>query len=99
MRSLKVGGTLVFRIPNASGIFGASTFYGDITHELFLTRSSMEQILRLASIDNYLILESDPLPYGLFGFIRSLLWRIFIRPAVSVVKFIESGYFDRNLVI
>lgn len=75
-RILKPGGTLFVHTPNASGIFGDHVRYGDITHEISFTSTSMRQLMLTVGFENISSFEDKPVPHGLKSTIRAIIWAV-----------------------
>ena len=75
-RVLKPCGRIVVHVPNAEGIFGSRIRYGDLTHELAFTSSSIRQLLKTIGFNQIQCYEDKPIPHGLRSGIRYLLWEI-----------------------
>ncbi|MFG1200980.1 class I SAM-dependent methyltransferase [Xanthobacter aminoxidans] len=73
-RILKPGGKIFVHTPNASGIFGGSIRYGDITHEISFTATSMRQLLRTVGFEKVSSFEDKPIPHGLKSTVRAIIW-------------------------
>ncbi|WP_272501886.1 class I SAM-dependent methyltransferase [Salinibacter ruber] len=74
-RVLRSGGTCLVHVPNALGLFGMRVRYGDLTHELAFTPSTMNQLFNtvgFSDVDCY-----ECIPGGRF---RGPLWKIGILP-------------------
>lgn len=74
--SLKPGGRLVFQVPNAESPFGNRIRYGDFTHELAFTPSSVSQLSRVLGFSEVKIYPVEPVVFGLKSFIRLILWKL-----------------------
>lgn len=104
--NLKDGGLLLLRVPNAqSPFFGSCYRYGDITHKISFTRSSITQCLLASgfSLDNICVYSTSHrygLIYYIGYFIRKLVEKIF-----CLVLFLYIGnqafktIFTPNLVV
>ena len=75
-RILKPNGIIFIHTPNASGIFGDSIRYGDITHEISFTATSMRQLLRTVGFEKVSSFEDKPIPHGLKSTIRAIIWAV-----------------------
>jgi len=73
-RILAPGGRLIVHVPNGEGLFPGAVLYGDLTHELAFTRSSLRQLAGTASFGVLAVKEEAPIVHGLFSLIRSLIW-------------------------
>ena len=94
-RALKPGGNWLINVPNAESPFFGRVRYGDITHELAFTRTSMTQLLSVAGFDRVACYENDPTPHGPASIVRWILWRLF-RAGMLVYIVAETG--DRRAV-
>src|SRR5688500_15139668 len=74
--SLKAGGVLVFQVPNAESPFGSRIRYGDITHELAFTASSISQLMHLAGFRDTRIYPVEPAVYGAVSLARVMAWKV-----------------------
>lgn len=93
MRILKPGGKIVSHVPNAAGLFGSLVRYGDLTHELAFTPSSMGQLFRAVGFECVRCFEDRPVPKGLKSLVRYILWEVgtfFLR----VLYVSETARFD-----
>ena len=73
-------GIVVIHVPNASGIFGMTIRYGDLTHELAFTPKSIRQLLNTFDYKKIEITEDKPIIHGMFSFFRYLIWQILTLP-------------------
>jgi SAM-dependent methyltransferase len=60
-RVLKPGGRAILHIPNAEGIFGARIRFGDLTHEMAFTTSSIRQALHTCGFPRVQCFEDAPI--------------------------------------
>ncbi len=74
-RVLAPGGRLILHLPNAEGIFCGSILYGDMTHEMAFTRSSLRQLAGACGFRVIAFKEELPIAHGLVSFCRLLIWR------------------------
>jgi SAM-dependent methyltransferase len=96
-RVLRQGGRWIVHVPNAEGPFGARIRYGDFTHELAFTRSSLTQLLKASGFVSVQCYEDEPVPHGIRSVVRFLLWKI-IRTGLLFYIAVETGAFDRGAV-
>jgi len=76
LSSLKDNGRMILQVPNATSPFFGSIRYGDFTHEIAFTISSISQILNFVGFSD---IEFYPVyrPVGsLKSIIRYLLWKV-----------------------
>lgn len=96
-RVLRSGGRWIIHVPNGEGPFGARVRYGDFTHELAFTRTSMAQFLRASGFANVQCHEDQPVPHGMKSALRFLLWNV-IRAGLLFYIAVETGAVDRSAV-
>ncbi|MCB0575806.1 MAG: class I SAM-dependent methyltransferase [Saprospiraceae bacterium] len=99
--SLKPGGCFIIQSPNGEGLFHTSIFYGDFTHEIAFTRSSLNQICRSIGFNNVRCQPTGPVPKGIKSGMRWALWQLVVLN-IRLLKTIEtgsgSGIFTQNLI-
>jgi len=88
--ALAPGGVLIMQTPNGQGLFSNQVVYGDLTHLTIFIPESFQQLFRLWGFDDFRFVETGPVPDGLKGRLRVVLWRLITRMA-SVARMIESG--------
>ena len=96
-RVLKPGGRWVIHAPNGESPFFATVRYGDFTHELAFTRTSLDQLLRASGFARVECFEDRPVPHGLKSFVRLMLWRV-MRAVLVLYLAVETGALDRRAV-
>jgi 2-polyprenyl-3-methyl-5-hydroxy-6-metoxy-1,4-benzoquinol methylase len=74
--ALKPGGALWLLTDNAQSPFANVTRYGDFTHEIGLTPTSMRQVLTAAGFEVVSIRGVHICPATAGGFVRKWIWRI-----------------------
>lgn len=90
-RVLKPGGRLILHVPNAEGIFGARIRFGDITHEMAFTTSSIRQALRTCGFSRVECFEDTPIGSSfLSNAVRKTIW-LFGTAAFRLLYAAESG--------
>lgn len=75
-RVLRSGGKCVLHVPNAEGLFGMRVRYGDLTHELAFTPTSMRQLLAVLGFEQIRSYEDKPHGRNINGIVRHLVWEI-----------------------
>lgn len=73
-KKLSDTGKIILHIPNAEGIFGMRIRYGDLTHEVSFTPSSINQLFNTFGFKKTNIVEDKPLIYSISSFIRRMVW-------------------------
>jgi 2-polyprenyl-3-methyl-5-hydroxy-6-metoxy-1,4-benzoquinol methylase len=101
VRVLRPGGRILAHVPNATGIFGSAIRYGDLTHEVAFTASSIRQLFKTVGFRDVRCYEDKPIPHGVKSFGRALLWS-FGTIGFRLLYAAETGNFDcilsQNLV-
>jgi 2-polyprenyl-3-methyl-5-hydroxy-6-metoxy-1,4-benzoquinol methylase len=92
--SMKDGGRAIFQVPNGQGIFVGQILWGDMTHLTIFTPESLTQILTMNGFTEIVIKETGPIPRGIVGCLRTILWKG-IRGAAYFAKRIETGKAQR----
>jgi len=98
-RVLKKDGTIITHQPNAESPFGNSIRYGDFTHELAFTRSSISQLFLSSGFSGIKSYEDKPIAHGLKSKTRRVLWDILVRPLYKFFLIVESGGVDKDIVL
>lgn len=88
--SLKNSGKIIIQVPNAESPFFGRIRYGDFTHEIAFTMSSLSQLLRMIGFTEIGFYPIEPLIYGLKSFVRFVLWKI-IEAYFKFLLFVELG--------
>lgn len=71
---IKNTGVVLLHVPNAEGIFGNRVRYGDLTHEMAFTRSSLFQLVKSNGFNSVACFEDKPVPHSFFSFLRRIIW-------------------------
>jgi cyclopropane fatty-acyl-phospholipid synthase-like methyltransferase len=90
MKALNPGGKLIIQVPNAESPYFGRIRYGDYTHELAFTSSSLSQLLRAVGYVDVTSFPCRPVIMGAKSLIRYLTWRA-IEPILKSPVYIESG--------
>jgi SAM-dependent methyltransferase len=90
--ALRSGGRLILQTPNAETPWGASSLYGDFTHEVCFQYSNLRRLMRLIGFDNVTGRESGPVPkgYSIASTVRYILW-LGIRLFLQFFNAVETG--------
>jgi SAM-dependent methyltransferase len=73
-RVLSPAGCCIGHVPNAQGLFSMAIRYGDLTHELAFTESSLRQIFGTLGFGDVRCFEDRPIIHGLTSLARRILW-------------------------
>jgi 2-polyprenyl-3-methyl-5-hydroxy-6-metoxy-1,4-benzoquinol methylase len=100
-KSLNPNGRFVMQVPNGQGFFYTSVFYGDYTHEMAYTITSVNQIILNTGFRKSACFPTGPVPHGLVSTIRYNLWRMKVAQ-LKFWKMVETGnangIFTQNLI-
>lgn len=100
-KSLTKGGKFIIQTPNAESPFGGRKVYGDFTHEIAFTRSSLSQILLAIDFKNIKFHSTGPVVHGIKSTIRYFLWKV-VEILLKVYLLVETGtsegIFTQNLI-
>ena len=89
-KALRPGGLLFLQTPNAMSPFFGSVRYGDPTHELAFTPTSLSGILRISGFSDCEVLECAPYVHGVASAARWLVWQL-LKLALALVNLVETG--------
>jgi predicted TPR repeat methyltransferase len=99
--NLNTGGTFLMQVPNGQGLFYASVFYGDYTHEAAYTESSINQVALNTGFSSSVCYPTGPVPTGFVAIIRSILWKLKVWE-LKFWKMVETGnpkgIFTQNII-
>jgi 2-polyprenyl-3-methyl-5-hydroxy-6-metoxy-1,4-benzoquinol methylase len=87
---LSLSGKIIIHVPNAESLFSSKILYGDITHEIAFTQTSLMQIGKLIGFDKIEITEDKKVFFGIKGFVLNILWK-FVKGILSIMFYAESG--------
>ena len=95
-RVLRAGGRWIVHAPNGGAPFGGMVRYGDFTHELAFTPSSLRQLLTTAGFQSVACFEDEPVPHGVKSAARWAIWKG-VRTMLRVWVAAETGSLDRGV--
>ena len=75
-RVLKPGGRWIIHTPNAESPLFGRIRYGDLTHELAFTRTSIGQLLFSSGFLSVSCYEDSPVVHGVVSATRWLIWKL-----------------------
>lgn len=99
--ALRPGGILILRSPNAEGPFGGRIRYGDLTHGLAFTRSSICQACLAAGYKDVEVHSVVPVVHGVKSGVRFVLWKgieLILQLYLLVETGVTGGPFTQNLI-
>lgn len=88
--ALRPGGRLLIQVPNAEAPFAGRIRYGDFTHELAFSVSSLQQLLKIVGLDAIRCYPTVPVFLGPTAPLRQLLWRL-VEACYKLMIFAEIG--------
>ena len=88
--SLNNQGRLILQAPNAESPYFGRIQYGDFTHEVAFTSSSMHQIMKMIGFNKVACLSSGPIVSGIKSSIRVFAWKV-IEQLHKFIIYIEVG--------
>ena len=89
-KKLKNNGKLIVHVPNGEGIFGNRIIYGDLSHEICFTPSSITQALNIVGFKKVMVYEDKPIIHSIFSFFRRIIWEIGTLP-FRILFMAETG--------
>jgi len=94
-KALKPGGRLIAQCPNAESPFFGRIRYGDFTHDVAFTKSSLLQLALCTGFSKIDCYPTGPVVRNVKSFIKACVWKI----AESVFKiYIPDGIFTLNII-
>lgn len=93
---LATNGILILQVPNAESPYFGRVRYGDFTHELAFTSSSITQLLAAVGFESIQVRPWRPAVTGYSSLLRYLAWRV-VEPLLKLPILIESG--GRNRIV
>lgn len=102
-RSLKSGGRWIAHVPNGASPFFGAVRYGDWSHCLAFTATSLSEVFSAAGFEAVRCVEDTPVVHGTGSAIRWIMWKM-IHYALRLYTAAETGYggadqiFSRNLL-
>ncbi len=89
-RALRPGGRLILQTPNAESPMSPAVRYGDFTHEVCFSPSSLGWLMELCGFEALESREGGPRPLGVLSLGRYLLWQA-IRLGLATWNLAETG--------
>jgi predicted TPR repeat methyltransferase len=100
-KNLRKGGRFIMQVPNGQGMFYTSIFYGDYTHEMAYTESSINQVMLNTGFSSVRCYPTGPVPAGVVSRIRAVLWKLLVWK-LKFWKMVETGsprgIFTQNII-
>ncbi len=93
-RILAPGGRCIIQTPNATSPFFGSHLYGDFSHRIAFTKSSLIQVFRPTGLVPEMFFGIEPIASGVGSFLRLLAWKV-VKSAIHFCLAAEKGCSDR----
>jgi 2-polyprenyl-3-methyl-5-hydroxy-6-metoxy-1,4-benzoquinol methylase len=84
------GGAVIVQVPNAESPFFGRIRYGDFTHELAFTSTSVTQLFNVLGFEDLRVYPTDPVIAGIGSLGRAVLWAA-VKSLYRVLLFAELG--------
>lgn len=96
------GGRWILHVPNGESPFVGRILYGDLTHEIAFTQTSLKQLLISSGFGRVECFEDVPVPHSFKSFARWIIWKM-IRNMLKLYVAAETGdtrnvIFSQNLL-
>lgn len=82
---LSKGGQFVVFTPNFASPFGLMISWGDFTHITHFSGPAMAQLAGMSHFEIGYIGGNGPVPFGFSGWLKSLLWRMILKPIGKLI--------------
>jgi 2-polyprenyl-3-methyl-5-hydroxy-6-metoxy-1,4-benzoquinol methylase len=89
-RATRPGGTVIVQVPNAESPFFGRIRYGDFTHELAFTSSSITQLFNVLGFEDPRVYATEPAVVGVGSLGRTVLWAA-VKTFSRILLFAELG--------
>ena len=96
--ALKKGGRWIIHAPNGASPFAGSVIYGDITHEIAFTPSSLSQLVAATGFRSINFYECAPRCHSLKSALRAAMW-LCIRLILRIAILAETGGWKSSCII
>lgn len=84
------GGTVIVQVPNAESPFFGRIRYGDFTHELAFTSTSITQLFNVVGLGDARVYPTEPVIAGVRSLGRAILWGA-VKSLYRILLFAELG--------
>lgn len=100
-RALKPGGLFVIQVPNGESPMVGRIRYGDFSHELSFTQSSLNQVFSLTGYSKINCYSTGPVAKGYRSILRVWIWKAIealVRFYVMIETGSSSGIYTQNII-
>ena len=95
-QALKPAGKLIVQVPNGGSPFAGLIRYGDFTHELAFTKTSIQQVLMCSGFSKVEVFPTEPIVHGLASAVRWGAWKI-IHLILQGYQAVEKGTYRGDI--
>jgi 2-polyprenyl-3-methyl-5-hydroxy-6-metoxy-1,4-benzoquinol methylase len=95
--ALRPGGRFIARVPNAVSPMGGNYMYGDITHQTWLTRRSIQQLAAVSGFGRVDVFACGPKAHGPTSALRAAIWKP-ISGLLKLALAAETGQLTGHIV-
>lgn len=88
--AIRPGGVVIVQVPNAESPFFGRIRYGDFTHELAFTSTSVAQLFNVLGFVDLRVYPTEPVIAGVRSLGRAALWSL-VKAFYRVLLFAELG--------
>jgi 2-polyprenyl-3-methyl-5-hydroxy-6-metoxy-1,4-benzoquinol methylase len=88
--AIRPGGVLIVQVPNAESPFFGRIRYGDFTHELAFSSSSITQLFNVVGFEDPRVYPTEPAIAGVRALVRAVLWAG-VKAVYRLLLFAELG--------
>jgi len=89
-QSLKNGGKILLQVPNGESPFFGRIRYGDFTHEIAFSQSSLQQLLKMSGFNKVECYSAEVIAVNIQSFLRLVVWKVF-ESIIRLILFSEVG--------
>ncbi|MBF0345581.1 MAG: class I SAM-dependent methyltransferase [Nitrospirae bacterium] len=99
--ALKENGMFIIQVPNGESPFTGRYRYGDFTHEVAFTTTSISQLFRVIGFKDIVFKPAGPIPHGVISVVKYVLWKVIealLKTYMSVETGSSKGIFTQNII-
>lgn len=101
-KNLNDNGLIIIKTPNAESPLSGQLRYGDFTHEVSFTRTSLMQIMEVAGFKETKAFGTPPVIHGVKSLLRFVLWKS-VESLLRFYRLVDSGssngIFTQNVIV
>jgi len=93
---------IIIKTPNAESPFSGQLRYGDFTHDVSFTRTSLQQLTEIVGFKDAIAYATPPVVHGVKSALRAVLWKV-IEFCLKFYRLVDSGsgtgIFTQNVIV